>query len=473
MQQTTGGQGGRAQTAAQTVGAKGVAAVNEGEYTLIMPQNCRISPRAVIGKGAVVGPFCTVEEGASVGENARIGPFCTLGGGADIGEGAEIGPHCRVQNCTVGKSARIGGGCTLAGGAVGEGAELGPGCEVQNSKISTNAEVGQGCILRGAAVGERARLGARCRIEESAVGAGARVDESVLRGARVGEDAQVGPFAHLRPGADIGARCRVGSFVEVKAATLGEGVRAGHLAYLGDCTVGRGTNVGCGVVFCNFDGAQKRRAAVGEGCFLGSNVNVVAPASLGAGCYVAAGTTVTGALPAHTFAVGRAKTSVRPDAKGRYRPALGKEGALPPAVSCAPPPSFASACGNGAEGNIFRPAAQKERTPSGGESERRRDAGCGRGGHAAAAAAAPSSKNDKSGGCAEADGGKCCECCKCDHRNGCGGGCGHRNSKNDGGCKCAGGAPPRRREGECRGCGAPSSKQNAQDLDGGAGGAHG
>ena len=165
--------------------------------------------------------------------------------------------------------------------------------------------------------------------------------ESVLCGARVGEGAQVGPFAHLRPGADVGARCRVGSFVEVKAARLGEGVRAGHLAYLGDCTVGRGTNVGCGVVFCNFDGAQKRRASVGEGCFLGSNVNVVAPASLGAGCYVAAGTTVTGALPAHTFAVGRAQTRALPDTKARYRPALGEEGTPPPPFSRKPRPKGA------------------------------------------------------------------------------------------------------------------------------------
>ena len=194
--------------------------------------------------------------------------------------------------------------------------------------ISPRAKIGKGAViwpnnvlLGDCDVGENAVLYPGNIIEDSSVGAGARVTASVLRGAWVGENAQVGPFAHLRPGAQIGEECRIGSFVEIKNARLCRGVRAGHLAYIGDADVGANTNIGCGVVFCNYDGARKYRSSVGENCFLGSNVNVVAPASLGAGCYIAAGTTLSGEVPPGSFAVGRAKATVRPDTVGRYAPA--------------------------------------------------------------------------------------------------------------------------------------------------------
>ena len=231
----------------------------------------------------------------------------------------------------------------------------------QTCIISPRAKIGKGAViypnnvLLGACViGAGAVLYPGNILEDSAVGAGARVTASVLTGAQVGAGAHVGPFAHLRPGAQVGQDCRVGSFVEVKASRLGRGVRAGHLAYIGDADVGAHTNIGCGAVFCNYDGAQKYRARVGENCFIGSNVNLIAPLRVGDGCYIAAGTTVTGDLPPGSFAAGRARARVVPDQKGLYRP---RGGPSDPAQNAPAADREAPGCGQcacGGEGSCGR-----------------------------------------------------------------------------------------------------------------------
>ena len=129
----------------------------------------------------------------------------------------------------------------------------------------------------------------------------------MVRGAKVGRGARVGPFANLRAGAEIGDRCRVGDFVEIKNAFVGEGSKVSHLAYIGDARVGKNVNVGCGVVFCNYDGRKKHFSEVGDGAFIGSNVNLVAPVKIGAGAFVAAGTTVTRDVPAGACVIGRVR----------------------------------------------------------------------------------------------------------------------------------------------------------------------
>lgn len=139
---------------------------------------------------------------------------------------------------------------------------------------------------------------------------GASVEYSHLTRSHVHARATIGPFARLR-GATIGEGCRVGDFVEVKASNLRDGVKASHLAYVGDADVGERTNVGCGSVFCNYDGKNKHKTTVGCDCFLGANTNLVAPVVIGDRAFIAAGTTVTRDVEDSSFTIGR----VRQDTK--------------------------------------------------------------------------------------------------------------------------------------------------------------
>jgi bifunctional UDP-N-acetylglucosamine pyrophosphorylase/glucosamine-1-phosphate N-acetyltransferase len=122
----------------------------------------------------------------------------------------------------------------------------------------------------------------------------------------------VGPFAHLRPESRVGARARVGNFVELKKTHLGEGSKAPHLSYLGDATIGPGVNVGAGTITCNYDGAHKHPTRIEAGAFVGSNSTLVAPVVVGEGAYVAAGSTITEDVPARTLALGRARQVLKP-----------------------------------------------------------------------------------------------------------------------------------------------------------------
>ena len=130
---------------------------------------------------------------------------------------------------------------------------------------------------------------------------------SVLDGARVAARCSVGPFARLRPEAVLEEGARVGNFVEVKKSTLGPGVKASHLAYLGDTSVGAGANIGAGVITCNYDGKTKNRTVIGEGAFVGSDTILIAPVEVGARGYTGAGSVITRDVPAETLAVGRAR----------------------------------------------------------------------------------------------------------------------------------------------------------------------
>ena len=134
---------------------------------------------------------------------------------------------------------------------------------------------------------------------------------SHLEGARVGRAAVVGPFARLRPGAVLGANAHVGNFVEVKNAELGEGVKANHLAYLGDASIGAATNIGAGTITCNYDGARKHRTVIGERAFIGTNSSLVAPVTIGAGAYVGSGSVITEDVPDDALALGRGRQVVK------------------------------------------------------------------------------------------------------------------------------------------------------------------
>jgi bifunctional UDP-N-acetylglucosamine pyrophosphorylase / glucosamine-1-phosphate N-acetyltransferase len=145
------------------------------------------------------------------------------------------------------------------------------------------------------------------------VGEGARIRSfSHLEGAMVGAGAIVGPFARLRPGAVLGDEVHIGNFVEVKAARLGAGAKANHLAYLGDAEIGARTNIGAGTITCNYDGFNKFRTTIGEDVFIGTNTALVAPVTVGDGAYVASGSVVVSDVPAEALTIARARQVDKP-----------------------------------------------------------------------------------------------------------------------------------------------------------------
>ena len=144
------------------------------------------------------------------------------------------------------------------------------------------------------------------RIRDSVLGSDCEIlDHCLLLESKLGKAVRVGPMAHLRPGTELGDEVRIGNFVETKKTTLGRGAKANHLTYLGDASVGRGANIGAGTITCNYDGERKHRTEIGEGVFIGSDSQLVAPVKVGKGAYVAAGSTITRDVPADSLGIAR------------------------------------------------------------------------------------------------------------------------------------------------------------------------
>ena len=178
--------------------------------------------------------------------------------------------------------------------------------------IDIDAEIGSGTvllpgtILRGRTViGENCEIGPNSMIRDCVLGNGCVANASQLNQAQFGDNVNIGPFAYVRPGSVVGDGCKVGDFVELKNSTLGEGTKLPHLIYVGDSDVGAHCNFGCGSITCNYDGNYKYRTTVGDDAFIGCNTNLVSPCQVGDGAYTAAGTTITGRIPADALAIGR------------------------------------------------------------------------------------------------------------------------------------------------------------------------
>jgi len=162
-------------------------------------------------------------------------------------------------------------------------------------------------------IGEGSTVRSGCRIADSQVGPGVEVcDCCVIAGSIIGSGSTVGPFARLRDGSRVGSRCRVGNFVELKKAVLGDGSKAAHHAYLGDAEVGRNVNIGAGVITCNYDGFRKHATIIGDGAFIGTDSQLVAPVRIGEGAYVAAGSCITQDVPPGALAIARGRQVNKP-----------------------------------------------------------------------------------------------------------------------------------------------------------------
>jgi len=161
--------------------------------------------------------------------------------------------------------------------------------------------------LEGATViGEDCVLRSNTRLTRCIVGNGVEIlDHCVCADSHIEDGAHLGPFAHLRPGVVVRKKAKVGNFVEMKKTDLGEGSKANHLSYLGDTKIGKGVNIGAGTITCNYDGLRKYQTVIGDGVFVGSDTQLIAPVTVGAGAIIAAGTTVTEDVPADALVIGR------------------------------------------------------------------------------------------------------------------------------------------------------------------------
>lgn len=168
-------------------------------------------------------------------------------------------------------------------------------------QILGRTRIGADCHIRSYSVIRDSQIGDRVQIRPGSI-----IDQS-----RIGSDVVLGPYSHLRPGAELGEGVHVGNFVEVKKSRLGRGSKANHLAYLGDSDIGSDVNVGAGTITCNYDGVSKRVTVIEEGAFIGSNSTLVAPVRIGKGSYVAAGSTITQDVPRDALALGRARQTVK------------------------------------------------------------------------------------------------------------------------------------------------------------------
>ena len=175
-------------------------------------------------------------------------------------------------------------------------------------------------------IGRDSSIGSFSHIVDSSLAPGSTVlDHCFIRSSRIGKNVQIGPFSHLRPDSDLGAGAKVGNFVELKNTRLGAGAKAPHLSYLGDAVVGKGANVGAGTITCNYDGVRKHQTVVGDGAFIGSDVQLVAPVRVGKGAYVAAGSCIVEDVPPNALAIARSRQVVKPGwAKSRRKDKRGR-----------------------------------------------------------------------------------------------------------------------------------------------------
>ncbi len=204
--------------------------------------------------------------------------------------------------------------------------------DVERTVVEPTVTVGRDTVLHpGVTVLGRTSIGDGCEIHQGAwlrdcnIGARSQVlPYSVIDGASVEPMCQIGPFARLRPGTSMATRAKVGNFVEIKNSQLAEGVKANHLTYLGDASVGRGANIGAGVVTCNYDGFEKHRTRIGEDAFIGSDTMLIAPVEIGDGAMTAAGSVISKSVPAGALAVARAAQRNIAEWMKRFRRRKGK-----------------------------------------------------------------------------------------------------------------------------------------------------
>lgn len=188
----------------------------------------------------------------------------------------------------------------------------------ENTYIGADVTIGRdtviepGTMIQGdTQIGESCHIGPQTEIKNSSIADSTTIKQSVVHDSAVGSRVSIGPFAHLRPQTELADEVKVGNFVELKKMKMGEGSKASHLSYLGDADIGKDVNVGCGSITVNYDGKNKHLTKVEDGAFIGCNSNLIAPVTIGAGSYVAAGSTITDDVPGDSLAIARERQTVK------------------------------------------------------------------------------------------------------------------------------------------------------------------
>jgi bifunctional UDP-N-acetylglucosamine pyrophosphorylase/glucosamine-1-phosphate N-acetyltransferase len=237
---------------------------------------------------------------------AREGGVAAVVGNADVLIG--VNDRAQLAHAEEALFGRIAERHRIAGVTVRGGARID-----DTVSIGEDARIEDGAHLRGKTrIARGAVVEAGVVVVDSEIGEGANIKPySVISESQVGPRAQIGPFAHLRPGSIVEEDAHIGNFVETKKTRVGRGAKANHLSYLGDGDIGAGANIGAGTIFCNYDGFAKHTTTIGEGAFIGSDSQLVAPVTVGKGAYVGTGTTVTKDVPDDALAIGRAKQETK------------------------------------------------------------------------------------------------------------------------------------------------------------------
>ncbi|MBQ7351694.1 MAG: hypothetical protein IJW59_02360 [Clostridia bacterium] len=184
--------------------------------------------------------------------------------------------------------------------------------EIVSSDISSLKSIGDNNhLINVKFVGDNIVIGNNVTMKNVVVASGSIITDSYLEDCLIGKCCSVGPYSRIRNNSNIGDDCRIGNFVEIKNSQLGNGVKVAHLSYIGDAIVGDKTNIGCGVVFANYNGISKNISVVGKNCFLGSNVNIIAPVNIAEDTFVCAGSTITKDTKCGDFVIGRVKCEVK------------------------------------------------------------------------------------------------------------------------------------------------------------------
>ena len=190
-------------------------------------------------------------------------------------------------------------------------------CLIDNVEFEGCATIGPNVILKDCKIGDKAKIYCS-QITQSRIGTNSIVINSQIENSEIGRNCEIGPFAHIRPESTVKDSCRIGNFVEIKKSEIGANCKISHLSYVGDATLGENVNVGCGVIFANYDGANKHHTYVGKNVFIGSNCNLIAPIKIGDGAFIAAGSTVTKNIKDGQFCIARERETIRDSFKNMY-----------------------------------------------------------------------------------------------------------------------------------------------------------
>ena len=177
---------------------------------------------------------------------------------------------------------------------------------------------GNNTIEKGSVIEDNVTLLPGNFITASTIGKGSKIHASVIENSVVGQACLIGPYAHLRPKTKLEDNVKVGNYCEIKNSTIGSSSKISHLAYVGDAIVGKNCNIGCGAIFVNYNGNSKFKTFVGDGAFIGSNVNVIAPVAIASKSYICAGTTIDKSTKEYDFVIGRVKNTIKANYSAKY-----------------------------------------------------------------------------------------------------------------------------------------------------------